>query len=230
MAKTITFKIERLTMKQTSKIVALKFFVGILILFIFSMNSDAKILGNYSETAFKESESTGIGPYVIEAAGDFLKSQSDFLLFLNKIEMEEINGIDFAELQLVIHNAVVNMKNARVKYNDLTQLADSTPYDQAAITTLESFNYTSFQESKGLNSVIFNEVETYLSSGDVRGLYHQLLADTQSILDRLTNIKSAVDAQVIPETPGLWQVNQSYSKTLLFGQYAAEIFYDVTGK
>lgn len=214
-------------MKQTIKTTILKVFLGIFILCFFHMQGIAKYIANTSEIVFEEPGSTGIRTYVIEAAGGFLNSHSDLLLFLNRIEMEEINGIDFAELQQIINNAVAHMENARAKYNDLTQLADITPYDQPTITKLLNFNYTSFQESKGLNSVIFNEVETYLSSGDVRGLYHQLLAETQSLLDRLTVIKSAVDAEVIPENPDLWQVNQAYSETLLLGQYAAEIFYDV---
>jgi len=217
-------------MKKTNKTTVLKVFVGIFILCFFHMQGIAKIIMNNSEIGFEEPGRTGIRSYVIEAAGYFLKSQSDFLLFLNKIEMEEINGVNYAELQQVIHNAVVNMENARAKYNDLTQLADNTPYDQPTITELMAFNYTLFQGSKGLKSVIFNEVETYLSSGDVRGVYHQLEVDTQSILDQLTVIKAAVDAEVIPETSDLWQVNKSYCETLLFGQYAAEIFYDVTGK
>ena len=144
--------------------------------------------------------------------------------------MEEINGIDFEELRQIINNAVVHMENAKAKYNDLIQLADGTPFHQPTITELMGFNYTSFQKSKGLNNVIFKEVGTYLCSGDVRGLYHRFRADTQSILDQLNVIKSAVDAEVIPENPDLCQVNKSYCETLLFGQYTAEIFYDVTGK
>jgi hypothetical protein len=217
-------------MKQTSKTVILKVFLGIFILCFFHMQGIARYIANTSEIAFEEPGSTGIRQYVIEAAGGFLNSHSNFLLLLNKIEMEEINGIDYAELQQVINNAVVHMENARAKYNDLIQLADNTPYHQPTITVLMGFDYASFQESKGLNGVIFNKVETYLSGGDVRGLYHQLLANTQCILDQLTVIKSVVDAEVIPENSNLWQVNQAYSETLLFGQYAAEIFYEVTGK
>lgn len=217
-------------MKQSYKTTILKVFLGIFILCFFHMQGMARFIANTSEIAFEEPGSTGIRAYVIEAAGDFLNSQSNFLLFLNKIEMEELNGVDYAELQQVINNAVVHMENARTKYTALTQLADNTPYDQATNTELMAFNYTSFQENKGLNGVIFNEVEAYLIAGDVRGLYHQILGDTQSILDQLNVIKSAVDAEVIPNNSHLWQVNQSYSATLLSGQYAAEVFYDLNGK
>lgn len=214
-------------MKQTNKTAILKILLGIFILGLFHMQGIARVIFNKSEIGFEEPGSTGIRSYVIKAAGSFLKSHSDLLLFLNKIEMEEINGIDFAELQQIINNAVVHMENAKVKYNDLTQLADSSPYDQPSITKLLNFNYTLFQDNKGLNGVIFNNVENYLNCGNIRELYYQLLADTQSILDQLTVIKSAVDAEVIPNNSYLWQVNQSYCETLLFGQYAAEIFYDV---
>jgi len=217
-------------MEKTTKTTILKSFFVIFILCFFHVQGIAKWIANTSEIGFEEPDSSGIRTYVIEAAGGFLKSQSDFLLFLNKIEMEEINGIDFAELKQVINNAVVNMENAMLKYESLTQLADSTPYDQSTITTLVSFNYISFQGNKGSNSVIFKEVKTYLCSGDVRGLYHRLLENTQSLLDQLTAVKSVVDAEVIPENSTLWQVNQAYSEMLLFGQYAAEIFYDLAGK
>ncbi len=217
-------------MKQTTKKSILKVFLGIFILGFFHWQGIARFIFNKSEMGYEEPGRTGIHQYVIEAAGGFLKSQSDFLLFLNQIEMEEINGIDFAELQQIINNAVAYMENARAKYKGLTQLAGITPYDQPTIPVLMGFDYTSFQGNKGLNSVIYNQVETYLSRGDVRGLYHRLLTDTQSILDQLTVIKSAVDAQAIPKNSDLWLVNKSYCEALLFGQYAAEIFYDIAGK
>jgi hypothetical protein len=217
-------------MKQTSKTVVFRLFFVIFILGLCHIQGNARFIANHSEIGFVESGRTGIRQDVVEAAGGFLKSHSDFLLILNKIEMEEINGIDYAELQHIIYNAVIHMEVARAKYNGLIQLVEDTPYHQPTITVLMGFDYASFQESKGLRNVIFDEVKTYLSSGDVRGLYHQLLVNTQSILDQLTVIKSFVDAGVIPENADLWKLNQAYSETLIFGQYAAEIFYDVTGK
>lgn len=203
--------------------------MGLFIVGFFHIQGFAKLIANTSEIGFEEPGRSGIRPYVIDAAGSLLISRSDFLLFLNKIELEEINGIDFTELQQIINNAVAHMENAKAIYTDLTQLADSTAYDQSTINNLMNFNYSSFQNNKGLNSVIFNKVGTYLNCGDIRGLYHQLLADTQSILDRLIVIKSVVDDEVIPGNSDLWQINQSYVETLLFGQYAAEIFYDLAG-
>jgi hypothetical protein len=130
----------------------------------------------------------------------------------------------------MINNTIAHVTNAKTKYHDLTQMADAAPYDQSFITELVNFDYVSLQQAKSLNSVIFNQVETYLSAGDIRGIFHKTLADTQQILDLLIPIKSAVDAETLPGTEDLWRVNQSYSETQLTGQYAAEVFSAVTGK
>ena len=73
-------------------------------------------------------------------------------------------------------------------------------------------------------------METYLGTGDVRGIYHKILSDSQVIIDKLTVVKSVIDTGSLPETSDLWRLNQLYSDTQLLGQYAAEVFYDITGK
>lgn len=210
--------------------VILKLLLGVFVLFLFNNHVFTKLVHNGAKKGFEEPESTIIQGYVIEAAGHFLESHSDFLLFLNRIELADLNGVDYSELQSMINNTIANMENAKTKYNELTQIADAAPYDQSFITGLLNFDYASLQQDKSLNSVIFNEVENYLSTGDIRGIFHKTLADTQHILDMLTLIKSAVDAETLPETEDLWRVNQAYSETQLVGQYAAEVFSEVTGK
>jgi hypothetical protein len=217
-------------MKPTFKRTTLKTLLGVFILCLFYMPGPAKIIANATEKGFAEPGSADIRLHVMEAAGYFLKSQSDMLLFLNKIELEEINGIEYNELRPIINSAVWNMQNAMATYLALTQIADSTPYNQAVITDLINFDYFSFRESKELNSVITDQVKNYLSGGDIRGLYQELFSDSQTILDMLTMVKTIVDADGVPGTTDLWVINHSYSQTLLFGQYAAEIFYDITGK
>ncbi|MDQ1353990.1 MAG: hypothetical protein QG657_4299, partial [Acidobacteriota bacterium] len=142
----------------------------------------------------------------------------------------DLNGVDYAELQQLVESALTNMVNAKAKYSSLTQIAETTAYEQTVIDLLTTFDYYSFQQTYGLNSVIFNQTATYLETGDIRGLYDKILSDTQAIIDKLTSIKSVIDAETLPETSYLWRLNQSYTDTLLVGQYAAEVFYDITGK
>ena len=166
----------------------------------------------------------------MEAAGNFLQSHSAFLLFLTRIELSELNGLDYSELRQIIGNTIGYMENARANYTDLVERADNATYDQGITKTLMNFDYQSFSEQKSLNKQIFSEVKSYLDSGDTRGIYYKILSDTQLILAQLTVIKSAVDSRMFPAMSDLWRVNQIYAETLLFGQYTAEIFYDITGK
>jgi hypothetical protein len=210
--------------------VILKLLSGVFIFFLFNYSAFSKLIHNGANAGFVEPQSITIQGYVIEAAGYFLESHADFLLFLNRIELADLNGVDYSELQLMINNTIAHLTNAKTTYNDLTQIADTAPYDQPFITELLNFDYNSLQQDKSLNSVIFNGIQNYLSAGDIRGIFHKTLADTQDILDLLIPIKCAVDAETLPETEDLWRVNQAYSETQLVGQYAAEVFSEVAGK
>ncbi len=72
-------------------------------------------------------------------------------------------------------------------------------------------------------------MEKFLGKGDVRGFFGRLLSDTDEILIKLYSIKVMVEADVFPDLSTLWRVNQDYAETILFGQFAAEVFYEVTG-
>jgi hypothetical protein len=216
-------------MRKKSSLVILKVFLGVFVLFAFNTQVTARFVGNLSESSFDRQTRGQISTYVMEAAGYFLKSQSDMFLFLNKVELSDLEGTDFTELQSIIDMVVVNMQNAQAKYSELTALADNTPYDQTVLQQLAVFDYAAFRDSKGLNSVIYNDVEAYLQVGDVRGFYQKLYLDTQQILDLLAVLKSAVYANTLPGMEDLWQANRAYANTFLFGQYAAEIFYEITG-
>jgi hypothetical protein len=215
----------------------LKIFLIVFVLFVFRVNTFPLMCGNDSDIGFiggssrsgGESDSS-LRQYVIMGAGYFLESYSDALLFLNKIEMAELNGMDYDELRMMINNAVVNMENARNAYLVLKQLADNTPYNQNVIGELEKFDYVGFSEENGLNGTIFKDVEYYLSKGDIRGVYAQFLANTDNILETLYVVRKAVDHTSFPRTADLQRMNQSYSQSLLFGQYVAEVFQEVKEK
>lgn len=217
-------------MIKHSKLAVLKVLMGVLILCVFQMYGFSRFMLNGTDEAFTEQQQPVIKSYVMEGAGYFLKSQADTLLLLNKIELSDLNGLNYTELQQLLNNAIINMENARAKYTALTQTADTATYQASIIDRLTIIDYYSFQQTNGLNSVIFNQAVSYFNSGDIRGLYHKILSDTQAILDKLTFIKSYIDTNTLPQTSYFWRLNQSYSDTLLSGQYAAEIFYNITGK
>lgn len=203
---------------------------GLLVLLLFSMQGYARIIHNGSEAAFHEPDQPVITEQVITAAGYFLKSQSELLQLLEKIELSDLTGADYTELQLFIDSTVVNMKDAETAYITLAQTADGAGYNPEPLTTLANFDYASFRETKNLNISIFQQVETYLAAGDIRGVYHKMVTDTGRLLEMLNRIKTAVAAGTLPQMEDLWTVNEAFAEILLFGQYSARIFYEITGK
>jgi len=204
----------------------------VLILLFSKANVHAYFFANEGCTAYEGGCEQGIRDatktikgYIIDGAGYFLKSNSDMQLFLSKIELSELNGTDYSELQNIINSAIENMENAKETYINLISIAKRTPYNPSVIEKLQLFDYSSFQEKNKLNADIFKQVETFLSNGNVNGIFEKLKEDMENILKKLYNIKSGVDSSRFPELSELWQVNQMNSVTMLFGQYATEILY-----
>jgi hypothetical protein len=169
--------------------------------------------------------SGSIGYLISKGAGFFLKSHSDMLLFLNLIEISEISGLDFVELQKALNSAIDNIEKASETYHQLKSLAAVTPYNQEVIDKLIVFDYDGFEREKGLNAVIFGKVKKILSIGDVREAYNLFYKDLEYLFERIKSLKSTVDSERIPKISELWRINQKYSELQLFGQYLSEVFY-----
>lgn len=165
-----------------------------------------------------------LGQLVVQGGGYFLTSNSQMLEFLNRIEMAELTGIDYTELQGVINLAIENMENARDVYQNIISIAKETPYNPEVLKKLRRFDYRAYQETHGLNGVIFSKVKGYLKKGDVTGAYIQIKSGMDGILENLYVIKASVDANIFPDISLLWRTNQAYAFSGLFGMYLAEVF------
>jgi len=166
----------------------------------------------------------GIEDLVITGGGYFLRSKADFLLCLNKIELSPLEGIDYTEVQDLLKSAIHNMEKAGENYGRLKAIAYVTPYRIDVIEKLIAFDYDGLMAEKGLNAVIFKDVQRYLSAGNLRGLHSRALFDTMNILTLLYRLKPAVDSGQIPVLEDLWRLNQAYAEAHLLGQYTAEVF------
>jgi len=58
-------------------------------------------------------------------------------------------------------------------------------------------------------------------------LYGKILADTERILSLLTPVKTAINEGKFPVYADVWDLNQAFSNTLMFGQYAARVFHEI---
>jgi hypothetical protein len=216
-------------------------FVGV---FIFSLvvlvqsPLSARLIINYSECAFQENctgeggdagvnsvyEAASIGSLIVDGAGYFLKANSATLLFLSKYELSDLYGTDYAELQEILKNAIINMESARDTYVNLNAAANSTPYREAFIRKLMGYDYEVLQEEKGFCDEIYREVRYYLSGGDVRGYYISFQLKLEDLLNKLYMIKTHIDAKTLPPVADVWALNRECSMTMMSGQYAAEVF------
>jgi hypothetical protein len=217
----------------------LKVFVGI---FVFSLVMlvhsplSARLVINYSECAFENNcdesdagintiyRSADIGSLIVNGAGYFLKANSETLLFLNKYELSELYGTDYAELQEILKNAIGNMESARDIYVNLNVAAMSVPYEAAFIQKLMDYDYGVLQQEKGFFDEIYREVRFYLSGGDVRGFYISFQLKLEDLLNKLYMIKKHIDAKTLPPVADVWALNREFSGTMMSGQYAAEVF------
>lgn len=227
-------------MIKTNKQIIFTVTLGILVLFIFTGNLLSLVVANESQKGFGNptgapdaprvvgvKTNSSIENYVLKGAGYFLNGYADTLLFLNSMELAKLEGLQYNQLTKIITDAATEMENAYVTYAALEQEAAQVPYNPNVISQLEMFDYNGLMVKNNLNPVIFKKVEGYLSKGDIRGIYHYLYAAVESILPIQYRIKAAVEAGKSPDVADLWILNQTYSETLLFGQYVAQTFYEI---
>ena len=165
-----------------------------------------------------------MGQLIIEGAGYFLNSHADMLKFLNRVEMSQLSGPDYPELQDILDSAIKNMENAAETYKILISTAKETPYNPGVIAKLATFDYQGYRQKNEMNVEIFSRITAYLIKGDVTGVYILLKSDMDHIIKKLHNVKRKIDGNIFPDISTLWRVNDKYSESLLSGQYISEVF------
>ena len=207
-----------------------RFSLIIILVLVTSVAIFGVVVYNHGESAYekkdntKEATGTQIKTLIIFAGGHFLKSHAGFQEFLQKIELAELTGTDYNELQDILNGAIGEIESAKTTYYNLKNLAAATPYNQTVIDALAFFNYTGFLNENSLNSIIFCEVENLFKNGNVTGLYEDAYEMIVAISELLQPVKNDIDQSIFPDIALLWQVNQIYFNFYLKGQYASMIF------
>jgi hypothetical protein len=207
-------------------------FVVIAILTAFTIPTHARVCHNgvedgYDDGGGRKAEAWGstgsIKTLIIEGAGNLLDSQAYMLLFLNKVEMSDLRGVDYSQLRDTLNKAIESMNQAVTNYRTLARKAAYTPYNQGTVYQLVLFDYAGFQKERNLNADIFGKLEHYLAKGDVTGTLYKTLYDTETLLKMMYSLKNTIDTDLLPDNSSLWRLNQKFSETMLFGQYSAEV-------
>ena len=218
-------------MIKANKQLILKLFIGSLIFGMLFFNSFSRIKNNGSGGGYEEEDDEKVNgmnitieTYISEGGGYYLSANSDIQTILKTIELQDIQSIDFIELNNVLDKAISKMRNAILTYENLIKKAESTPYNEYVLSLLEDFDYTNFMIEKGLNSVVFMEVEGYLKEGDITGIFKNTYNSFTDILEMLNLIKVEISKNNIPELSIFWRLNETLSESSLFGSYVARVF------
>jgi len=212
--------------------------VGAMILFVTPASGFSRWLNNTAGGGYDDDGSSGvlsgylgmnntIERYVIKGAGYYLDAYSDILVFLNRMELSDLKGMDYNECRQLLDRALSNMINALKTYERLIKKAEVTPYKEAVIANLMAFDYNGFMQERGLNGVIFGKVEAHLEKGDITGLLRQMYTEFAVIARILGSVRNELYLGKLPEMSKVWALNERCSQALLLGQYGSRVFYAV---
>jgi len=222
-------------MKKNKKQLIFRVLIGSLIIILLNLNGFALISNNGSGSGYDDGDGKGdvkddgksitIENYIIEGSGYYLNANSYIQTILKMVELQYKQGIDFIELNKVLDNAIFNINNAIITYDNLIKKAENTPYNEYVIALLKDFDYSNFLIENGLNSVVFEEVEGYLQVGDITGIYISTYRKFTNIHEMLIFIKGEVSKDKLPGISIFWRLNETIAKSSIFGSYIARVFY-----
>jgi hypothetical protein len=161
---------------------------------------------------------------VTEGAGYFFQVHAKVQTLLNMVELQDIKSIDYIKLNKLVNSALINIINARLSFEELIKVAESTPYNLEVIEQLNRFDYDTFMKKYDLNPYIFSIVMDYLVKGDITGTYKHAHGNFKEIEQLLMNIQSSVLENRLPELETFWKLNELSAEETLFGSYIARIF------
>ncbi len=198
----------------------------------FTMNAFAYILQNGSGTGYSggNGDSTSEGSNTIESliihgSGYVLQGNSHIREFLNRVELQDFDGIDFNELAPLVNRAFENITQAVETYDRLIRMAEVTPYNPGVIQQLKDFDYDSFRDGQLLNGTVFGKVREYLSRGDITGSLKHMRSYIAFMESLLASMKDDLYFKRLPQLPVLWKLNETCAEACLFGSYTARLFY-----
>jgi hypothetical protein len=166
-----------------------------------------------------------LGRLIIDAAGFYLRSTSDWQLLLREIELSGSTGTNFLVLDELLMSAISNLELANSTYFQLWQASTYLEYDPIVLDKLRKFNYNKYQAKNHLHAGVFKQVSEFLKKGDIRGSYKKAYLATGELLERMKALNSTRGKHTLPNIPACWRLNQLFLETALFGQYVAEVFF-----
>jgi hypothetical protein len=170
------------------------------------------------------SQNNEIEYFIILGAGNFLDAKSDVQQLLKAVELQDIRGVNYFEMQYLVENALFHMKNAQYIYDILIRTAEVTPYNESVQSLLKDFDYDAYMLENGLNKSLFDIVRQHLQAGDITGIFKRTYTKYTKIIQLLEAVKKEVYNNKMPELSIFWQLNETLDNTSTIGSYVARVF------
>lgn len=180
-----------------------------------------------TKVVFIQSSHMNLETLIIKRAGHFLVSFSNAMMFSNKHEVFETDGVQYSDLADSFYKTLANLEIA-LEYSYLfEEQAETKSLNPKMVTKLQSFDYIAFAAKKQLNPIVFSKVVLFLKNGDLAGLNRETSNMFEELHKMLYTLKTSIDNGQFPENESVWRISQKYSEILLFGQYCAEVFSEI---
>jgi hypothetical protein len=169
----------------------------------------------------------GIEYYIMLAAGYYFDARSDVQELLRAVEWQEIQGVNFWEMQRLAASALFHMENARYINGLLIRTAEATPYNETVLGLLRDFDYDGFKLAKGLNGELFAMARGYLQSGNITGIFKNRGDNYDRVITLLRAIKTDIYNYKMPDLSLFWQLNETLDHISTLGSYVARVFAEI---
>jgi hypothetical protein len=166
----------------------------------------------------------GMEALVIRGANEYLQAYADTLVFLRQMEMQPLQGIDYAGCRDILTGSLSHLHRAMETYRLLIRQAEATPYNTAVLMRLRDFDYKGFMERNGFDGVIIEKVKAQLLGGDITGFYRMIYSRMDQTRSLIAKVTGDVSQNKLPPVITLWQLNRMYYNTLRAGQFVAMVF------
>lgn len=166
----------------------------------------------------------GANEYTFKGGTYFLEAYANVIAYLKVVENEATEKLDTTEVQLYLDNALENINLARETFSQLKDEMLAASYNIKVLNILKNMDYNAFRVSISADKETFNQVSFYLKRADIPGLIGKMVFDMDAIMRTLKQLKKKTSMGIIAALPLSWELNRQFSKSMMFGQYAAQVF------
>lgn len=166
----------------------------------------------------------GANEYTFKGGTYFLEAYANVIAYLKVVENEATEKLDTTEVQLYLDNALENINLARETFSQLKDEMLTASYNMKSVRMLKNMDYIAFCASISADKETFNQVSFYLKRADIPGLIGKMVFDMDAIMRTLKQLKKKTSMGIIAALPLSWELNRQFSKSMMFGQYAAQVF------